>query len=76
MWAARQIGGKDFLREFQDEFSDFLQKVADYLETKSPDAHKALREVLSKGQEYLGFKFWQLKDFHELYEEFKECVGK
>lgn len=72
----RTLREERFLREFQDEFTAFLQKVADYQKTRSPDAHNALCEVLSKGQEYLGFKYWQLKDYHDLYNEFKECVGR
>ena len=79
----RIFNGKDIMRKFKEEcfFREFLSKmnkfeqaIYDYLSTPTPETEQVIRELLSIEQEFLGFKYWIIKNNPSLYAEFSNDI--
>lgn len=70
----RDFNEKAFFRDFFTRMSFFEQAVYDYLSAPTPETKEVIRELLSIEQEFLGFKYWIIKNNPTLFEEFSNNI--
>ena len=70
----RDFNEKAFFRDFSARMSVFEQAVYDYLSAPTPETKEVIRELLSIEQEFLGFKFWIIKNNPTLFREFSNNI--
>ena len=79
----RIFNGKNRMRDFKEErfFEEFLRKmnkfkqaINDYLSTPTPETKQVIKELLSIKQEFLGFKYWAIKNNSTLLAEFSNDI--
>lgn len=61
-----------FFYDFISEMNKFNKAVCDYLSDPSVDNDSRIRKLLSIEQEFLGFKYWIIKD-NDMLEKFSDC---
>lgn len=80
---SRIFNGKEAMRKFKEErfFEEFLSRmntfqtaIRDYLDTPTLDTQQVIRELLSIEEEFLGFKYWIIKDNPILLAEFSADI--
>ena len=79
----RIFNGKNRMRDFKEErfFEEFLRKmnkfkqaINDYLSTPTPETKQVIKELLSIKEEFLGFKYWIIKNNPTLFREFSNNI--
>ena len=79
----RIFNGKNRMRDFKEErfFEEFLSKmnkfeqaINDYLSTPTPETKQVIKELLSIKEEFLGFKYWVIKNNPILLAEFSNDI--
>ena len=70
----RDFNEKAFFRDFSTRMSFFEQAVYDYLSAPTPETKEVIRELLSIEQEFLGFKYWIIKNNPTLFREFSNNI--
>lgn len=70
----RDFNEKAFFRDFSIRMSVFEQAVNDYLSAPTPETKEVIRELLSIEQEFLGFKYWIIKNNPTLFREFSNNI--
>lgn len=79
----RIFNGKNRMRDFKEErfFEEFLRKmnkfkqaINDYLSTPTPETKQVIKELLSIKEEFLGFKYWAIKNNPTLLAEFSNDI--
>ena len=79
----RIFNGKNRMRDFKEErfFEEFLRKmnkfkqaINDYLFTPTPETKQVIKELLSIKEEFLGFKYWAIKNNSTLLAEFSNDI--
>lgn len=70
----RDFNEKAFFRDFSARMSVFEQAVYDYLSAPTQETKEIVRELLSIEQEFLGFKYWIIKNNPTLFEEFSNNI--
>lgn len=70
----RDFNEKAFFRDFSARMSVFEQAVYDYLSAPTPETKEVIRELLSIEQEFLGFKYWIIKNNPTLFREFSNNI--
>ena len=79
----RIFNGKNRMRDFKEErfFEEFLSKmnkfeqaINDYLSTPTPETKQVIKELLSIKEEFLGFKYWVIKNNSTLSAEFSNDI--
>lgn len=79
----RIFNGKNRMRDFKEErfFEEFLSKmnkfeqaINDYLSTPTPETKQVIKELLSIKEEFLGFKYWVIKNNPTLSAEFSNDI--
>ena len=54
--------------------NNFEKAVNDYLSAPTPETKEVIRELLSIEQEFLGFKYWIIKNNPTLFREFSNNI--
>ncbi|WP_277011123.1 HNH endonuclease [Capnocytophaga granulosa] len=70
----RDFKEKCFFNEFLSKMNKFEQAVYDYLSAPTPETKQVIRELLSIKEEFLGFKYWIIKDNPTLLAEFSDDI--
>ena len=79
----RIFNGSDRSRKFREErfFEEFLSRmnifqaaINDYLASPSKETRQVIRELLSIEEEFLGFKYWIIKENSALLAEFSSDI--
>ncbi|WP_315015749.1 HNH endonuclease [Capnocytophaga leadbetteri] len=70
----RDFNEKAFFRDFSARMSVFEQAVYDYLSAPTQETKEIVRELLSIEQEFLGFKYWIIKNNPTLFREFSNNI--
>lgn len=70
----RDFNEKAFFRDFSIRMSVFEQAVNDYLSAPTLETKEVVRELLSIEQEFLGFKYWIIKNNPTLFREFSNNI--
>ena len=70
----RDFNEKAFFRDFSARMSVFEQAVYDYLSAPTSETKEVIRELLSIEQEFLGFKYWIIKNNPTLFREFSNNI--
>ena len=79
----RIFNGKNRMRDFKEErfFEEFLSKmnkfeqaINDYFSTPTPETKQVIKELLSIKEEFLGFKYWVIKNNSSLSAEFSNDI--
>lgn len=68
----RKVREESFFKYFINEMNKFSKAVSNYLLDPSVDNDFLIRELLSIEQEFLGFKYWIIKD-NGMLEKFSDC---
>lgn len=63
-----------FFNEFTQKMNDFLRLSNEYIESPSEENKRAIISSLDITKEFLGFKYWIIKDNPVLYDEFKNYI--
>ena len=70
----RDFNEKAFFRDFSTRMSVFEQAINDYLSSPTPETKQVIREHLSIREEFLGFKYWVIKNNPALSVEFSNDI--
>lgn len=70
----RDYNEKAFFKEFLSKMNKFEQAINDYLSTPTPETKQVIKELLSIKEEFLGFKYWIIKNNPSLYAEFSNDI--
>ena len=70
----RDFNEKAFFRDFFTKMSVFEQAVYDYLSAPTQETKEVVRELLSIKEEFLGFKYWIIKNNPTLFREFSNNI--
>jgi len=68
--AIRKVKEERFFEEFLSKMNNFEKAVNDYLSAPTQETKEVIRELLSIEQEFLGFKYWIIKNNPTLFREF------
>lgn len=69
----RKVREERFFERFVSEMNKFNNAILNYLQTPT-EAHQAIvEELLGIDQEFLGFKYWMIKDNADLTSTFVDC---
>ena len=63
-----------FFEEFLSKMNNFEKAVNDYLSAPTSETKEVVRELLSIEQEFLGFKYWIIKNNPTLFREFSNNI--
>lgn len=72
--AIRKVREEKFFKEFISKMNNFEKAINDYLSAPTPETKEVIRELLSIEQEFLGFKYWIIKDNPTLFREFSNNI--
>ena len=72
--AIRKVREEKFFEDFLSKMNNFEKAVNDYLSTPTPETKEVVRELLSTEQEFLGFKYWIIKNNPALFREFSNNI--
>ena len=72
--AIRKVREEKFFKEFISKMNNFEKAVNDYLSAPTPETKEVIRELLSIEQEFLGFKYWIIKNNRTLFREFSNNI--
>lgn len=72
--AIRKVREEKFFKEFISKMNNFEKAINDYLSTPTSEAKEVIRELLSIEQEFLGFKYWIIKNNPALFREFSNNI--
>ena len=72
--AIRKVREEKFFKEFISKMNNFEKAVNDYLSAPTPETKEVIRELLSIEQEFLGFKYWIIKNNPTLFREFSNNI--
>jgi bacteriophage lambda ninG protein len=72
--AIRKVKEERFFEEFLSKMNNFEKAVNDYLSAPTPETKEVIRELLSIEQEFLGFKYWIIKNNPTLFREFSNNI--
>lgn len=72
--AIRKVKEERFFEEFLSKMNNFEKAVNDYLSAPTPETKEVVRELLSIEQEFLGFKYWIIKNNPTLFREFSNNI--
>jgi len=72
--AIRKVKEERFFKEFLSKMNNFEKAVNDYLSAPTPETKEVIRELLSIEQEFLGFKYWIIKNNPTLLAEFSNDI--
>ena len=70
----KKIKEENFFKEFLSKMNNFEKAVNDYLSAPTPETKEVIRELLSIEQEFLGFKYWIIKNNPTLFREFSNNI--
>ena len=70
----RDHNEKAFFKEFLSKMNKFEQAINDYLSTPTPESKQVIKELLSIKEEFLGFKYWVIKNNPTLLAEFSNDI--
>ena len=70
----RDFKEERFFEEFLSKMNKFEQAVNDYLSTPTPETKQVIKELLSIKEEFLGFKYWVIKNNSTLSAEFSNDI--
>lgn len=69
----RDIKGKVLYEDLNREISNFLKKLLDYKSNPTEENKQIIIDLLHIAKEFLGFKYWIIKD-SGMYDEFKDFM--
>jgi uncharacterized protein (TIGR02646 family) len=69
----RDVKCQQLFKDVEQEISCFFELLVNYKNNRSEENKQALNDSLKIDKEFLGFKYWIIKDFG-FYEEFKDFV--
>ena len=72
--AIRKVKEERFFEEFLSKMNTFEKAVNDYLSTPTPETKEVIKELLSIKEEFLGFKYWAIKNNPTLSAEFSNDI--
>ena len=72
--AIRKVKEERFFEEFLSKMNNFEKAVNDYLSAPTSETKEVVRELLSIEQEFLGFKYWIIKNNPTLFREFSNNI--
>ena len=72
--AIRKVREEKFFKEFISKMNNFEKAINDYLSAPTPETKEVIRELLSIEQEFLGFKYWIIKNNPTLFREFSNNI--
>lgn len=72
--AIRKVKEERFFEEFLSKMNNFEKAVYDYLSAPTQETKEVVRELLSIEQEFLGFKYWIIKNNPTLFREFSNNI--
>ena len=72
--AIRKVREEKFFEEFLSKMNNFEKAINDYLSAPTPETKEVIRELLSIEQEFLGFKYWIIKNNPALFREFSNNI--
>ena len=72
--AIRKVREEKFFKEFISKMNNFEKAINDYLSAPTPETKEVVRELLSIEQEFLGFKYWIIKNNPTLFREFSNNI--
>ena len=70
----KKIKEENFFKEFLSKMNNFEKAVNDYLSAPTPETKEVIRELLCIEQEFLGFKYWIIKNNPTLFREFSNNI--
>lgn len=70
----RDHNEKAFFKEFLSKMNKFEQAINDYLSSPTPETKEVIKELLSIKEEFLGFKYWVIKNNSTLSAEFSNDI--
>ena len=72
--AIRKVREEKFFKEFISKMNNFEKAINDYLSAPTSETKEVVRELLSIEQEFLGFKYWIIKNNPTLFREFSNNI--
>lgn len=66
----RKVREEKFFKNFISKFHSFLDCVNRYKASPTHENEQELRQTLSEKEEFLGFKYWVIKQDHALFTSF------
>ena len=72
--AIRTLKEERFFEEFLSKMNNFEKAVNNYLSAPTPETKEVVRELLSIKQDFLGFKYWIIKNNPTLFREFSNNI--
>lgn len=72
--AIRTLKEERFFEEFLSKMNNFEKAVNNYLSAPTPETKEVVRELLSIKQDFLGFKYWIIKNNPALFREFSNNI--
>ena len=70
----RNFKEERFFEEFLSKMNKFEQAINDYLSTPTPETKQVIKELLSIKEEFLGFKYWIIKNNPTLLADFSNDI--
>lgn len=70
----RKLREERFFKHFIMTINSFNAMVVDYMLSPTEKLKEAIRDSLSIGNEYLGFKYWIIKENSTLFHDFGDCL--
>ena len=70
----RKVKEERFFEEFLSKMNNFEKAINDYLSTPTPETKQVIKELLSIKEEFLGFKYWVIKNNPTLSAEFSNDI--
>ena len=71
---SRKFREERFFEEFLSRMNIFQAAINDYLASPSKETRQVIRELLSIEEEFLGFKYWIIKENSALLAEFSSDI--
>lgn len=72
--AIRRVKEERFFEEFLSKMNNFEKAINDYLSAPTPETKQVIKELLSIKEEFLGFKYWIIKNNPTLLAEFSNDI--
>lgn len=70
----RNFKEERFFEEFLSKMNNFEKAINDYLSTPTPETKQVIKELLSIKEEFLGFKYWIIKNNPTLLADFSNDI--
>ena len=72
--AIRKVREEKFFKEFISKMNNFEKAINDYLSAPTPETKQVIKELLSIKEEFLGFKYWIIKNNPTLLADFSNDI--